>query len=239
MDFSNWKCRASATRAMCTNDQSKKNMGETCKKLLLDVYVKEMYGRERDIINKYIDKGNAVEELSMTLYCRNVKKFYKKNEIRYENDYITGTPDIITEDNKIIDLKSSWSIHTFFDVFTKKINQAYEYQLQSYMALTGAFEAKLVYCLVSTPLPLIQDEIKKLQWKMGAIDLDNNEAYKAAAEYLEASMQYEDIPMQDRFVEFTIERDEKIITEIYNRVEESRIFLNAIGKVKETVPGGD
>lgn len=209
-------------------------MGETAKKHLLDVYVKEKYGRDREIVNKFIDKGNAVEELSMTLYCRNVKTFYKKNEQRFENEFITGTPDIITEDKVVIDLKSSWSIHTFFDVFTKKINPVYEYQLQSYMALTGCQQAKLVYALISTPLPLIQDEIKRLQWKMGAIDVDNNEAFKAAAEYIETSMQYEDIPMQDRFVEFTIDRSEEIIESIYDHVKQSRSFLNAIGKSKET-----
>lgn len=231
MDFSNWKCRASATRTLCTKGTDKKSMGETAKKLLLDVYVKEKYGRDREIVNKYIDKGNAVEELSMTLYCRNVKTFYKKNEQRFENEFICGTPDIITDDKTIIDLKSSWSIHTFFDVFTKKLNPVYEYQLQSYMALTGCNQAKLVYALISTPFPLIQDEIKRLQWKMGTIDQDTNEAFKAAAEYLEASMQYEDIPMNERFVEFAIDRNEEIINSIYDHVKEGREFLNKIGNV--------
>ena len=43
-------------------------------------------------------------------------------------------------------------------------------------------------------------------------------------------MQYEDIPMNDRFVEFTIQRDEAIIESIYETVKEGRSFLNAIAK---------
>jgi len=233
MDFSKQLFRASAIGQIMTNDRSGKAMGETAKKYLLDIYVKEVYGRDKELINKYIVKGLECEESSMTLYCRNVKTFYKKNEQRFENDFISGTPDIITEDKKIIDIKSSWSIHTFFDVFTKKINPMYMYQLQSYMALTGCFEAKLVYCLVSTPLPLIHDEIKKLQWKMGVVDPENNKVFKQAADYLETSMQYEDIDLKDRFIEFTIERDDNIIQSIYKRVNECRSFLNDIGKVKE------
>ncbi len=66
---------------------------------------------------------------------------------------------------------------------------------------------------------------------MGTIDPDTNEAFKAAYEYLEASMQYEDIPMNERFVEFTIDRNEEIINSIYDHVKEGREFLNKIGNV--------
>lgn len=233
MNFDNYQFRASSIGALMTDSRTKEPLGETAKAKLLEVYLKEVYGRDKELINKYINKGLQVEEDSITLYSRNKKTFFKKNEERLSNEFICGTPDLfegetIQKATEIIDIKSSWDIHTFFGVMTKAMNKNYIYQLQSYMALTGAKNAKLVYCLVSTPMPLILDEIKKLQWKMGVSDPDANEVFKQAASYLESSMQYDDIPMEERFIEFTLERNENMIDSIYERVKECRKFLNAL-----------
>ncbi len=42
-------------------------LGETCKGHLIDVYVSNKYGRNTDISNRYIQKGNQVEEDAITL----------------------------------------------------------------------------------------------------------------------------------------------------------------------------
>lgn len=233
MNFDNHKFRASSIGAIMTNDRSGKQMGETAKKRLLEIYIKEKYGREKELINKYITKGLAVEEDSITLYSRNKKKVYFKNEDRLENEFICGTPDLydgptINEATMIIDLKSSWDIFTFWMVLHKPMNTDYVYQLQSYMALTGANEAKLVYCLISTPEPLILDEMNKLKWKMGVADPSTDEIYKKACDYLESSMRFEDIPIEDRFIEFTLKRNDEVIASIYDRVKDCRKFLNSL-----------
>lgn len=233
MDFSNHKFRASSIGTLMTNDRSGKQMGETAKQRLLEIYVKEKYGRDKELINKYITKGLQVEEDSITLYSRNKKTFYLKNEDRLENDFICGTPDLyegpsIKEATLIIDIKSSWDLFTFWMVLHKPMNTTYVYQLQSYMALTGAKESKLVYCLVSTPEPLILDEMNKLKWKMGVADPDTNEVFKQACDYLETAMRFDDIPMEERFIEFTIPRNDAVIDSIYERVGVCRKFLNAL-----------
>lgn len=233
MDFLNYKFRASSIGTLMTNDRSGKQMGETAKQRLLEIYVKEKYGRDKELINKYITKGLQVEEDSITLYSRNKKTFYRKNEDRLENDFICGTPDLyegpsIKEATLIIDIKSSWDLFTFWMVLHKPMNTAYVYQLQSYMALTGAKESKLVYCLVSTPAPLILDEMNKLKWKMGVSDPDTNEVFKQACDYLETAMRFDDIPMEERFIEFTIQRNDAVIDSIYERVTDCRKFLNAL-----------
>lgn len=233
MNFDNYKFRASSIGAIMTNDRSGKQMGETAKQKLLEIYVKEKYGRDKELINKYITKGLQVEEDSITLYSRNKKTFYLKNEDRLENDFICGTPDLyegpsIKEATLIIDIKSSWDLFTFWMVLHKPMNTAYVYQLQSYMALTGAKESKLVYCLVSTPEPLILDEMNKLKWKMGVADPSTNEVFKQACDYLETSMRFEDIPMEERFIEFTIPRNDAVIDSIYERAKDCRKFLNSL-----------
>lgn len=232
MNWKDYKFRASSIYKIMTDSKSKSDpIGETCKKYLLDCYVSQVYGRDRELINKYISKGLEVEDDSMTLYCRSIGKILFKNKERFENEYICGTPDII-EDNCILDIKSSWSMHTFFDVFVNSLKKAYFYQLQSYMALTNKSNAKLVYCLVDTPQPLINDELRRLQWDMGVSDPSANEVYQKAAEYLEFSLKFNDVPMSDRFVEFEIRRDDAVIDAIYKRVDECRDFLQEIDNRK-------
>lgn len=238
MNFDNYLFRASSIGLIMTNERSGKSMGETAKGKLLEIWIKEKYGRDKELINKYIQKGLAVEEDSITLYSRNKKKFYKKNEDTLKNEFICGTPDLyegesIDKAEIIIDIKSSWDIFTFFSVIHKPMNTHYIYQLQSYMALTGAKEARLVYCLVSTPEPLILDEMNKLKWKMGVADPSTDEVYKKACDYLETSLRFEDIPIEDRFIDFIIKRDDNVIDSIYERVKLCRQFLNELtGKKK-------
>lgn len=238
MNFNNYKFRCSSLGLIMTNQQGKKDtknvseLSDTAKKHLVECYIREVYGRDKEIISRYLTKGLEVEEDSITLYSRATKRFFKKNDDRLENDYISGLPDLfighsIKEAEEIIDVKSSWDIHTYFESkLAKKVNKNYEYQLQGYMALTGAKTSKLVYCLVSTPDALIQDEKKKLQWKMGVSDPINNEVYLKACEYLDTSLKFDDIDLNERFTESKIVRNNETINSVYSRVEICREFLN-------------
>lgn len=239
MNWKDYKFRCSAIGKLMTNPPGKKDveswqgLSETTKTYLMECYVLEKYGREKEIINKYLQKGLQVEESSITLYSRVKKVFFKKNEERLENEYITGTPDIfIGEDirhaQEVEDIKSSWDIYTFFATMTKPINKDYVYQLQGYMELTTAPISHLVYCLVDTPQPLILDEMNKLKWKMGVSDPDTNEVFKAACEYLEKAMTFSDIDIRERYIENEIIKDPAVMPSVYKRVEMCRQFLSNI-----------
>jgi hypothetical protein len=210
-------------------DKEAGNLSETTKSYLVDVYVTEKYGREPEIHSKFIEKGLAAEDDSITLYSRQKKAFYKKNEDRLFNEYIKGTPDLyegeaITKADVVIDIKTSWDVFSFFRTKAKDLNNDYYYQLQGYLALTGAHTAKLVYCLVDTPEILINDEKRRLMYKMG-VATDLNEDYIQAAEELDKSMRFSDIPMSERVYEITIQRDEDVITRIYDKVKKARLYL--------------
>ncbi len=237
MNWDNYKFRCSALGKLMTNPPGRKDveswegLSETTKTYLMECYIKEKYGREKNIINKYIEKGLQVEENSITLYSRNTKIFFKKNKDKLENDYICGTPDLfigasIREAKEVIDIKSSWDIYTFFATMTKPLNKDYVYQLQGYMQLTSAPVAKLVYCLVDTPESLIQDEMKRTQWKMGVADPSVNETYLAACDYIQKSMTFEDIDLKERYIENVIQKES--IDSVYKRIELCRQFLNKI-----------
>ena len=207
-------------------------LSETTKTHLIDKFVSHKYGRQNDISNKYIAKGLQVEEDSLTLYTR-FKKIYdkpsRKNEQWLKNEFICGTPDLyygesIENANHIVDIKSSWNIFTFFSTKSKKMNQMYYWQLQGYMALTGAKQATLAYCLIDTPDAMVNDEKRKLLWKMGVTTEDNADYQEACIE-LEKLCYYSDIPLEERVLETVIERNEEDINRLYTRIEQCREWM--------------
>lgn len=233
MDFSQTKIRCSAIGEIMTPPKSKEAkeaglLGETATKYLKQLFRELRYGRKKEFTSKYTDKGLMVEEDSITLYSRLKKKVFKKNEQRLENDFICGTPDLfegesITRATNVIDTKSSWDLFTF-PFPNDKQNTDYYWQLQGYMALTGARSAVLAYCLIDTPLTLINDEKRKLFYKMNA-GTEENPDYVAACEELERRMMFGDIPMSERMVEFPVERNDSDIELIYAQVKKARNFL--------------
>lgn len=225
------KFRCSSLGHLMTEARSKSEpISETTKTHLVDVYVGEVYGRQTDIMNKYIEKGNQVEDDSITLFSRVNKTFFRKNEDHLSNDFIKGTPDLFVGEKiysatEIIDIKSSWDIFTFFRTKTKDVNKMYYWQLMGYMALTGAQKATLAYCLVNTPETLVNDEKRKLHWKMGLID-DNHPNFVEACEKIDKLSYYDDIPMDERILTIQVERNDADIERIYQRVMECRNWMN-------------
>ncbi len=205
-------------------------LSETCKAQLFESYVTAKYGREPEVQNKYILKGLMVEDESLKLYNRLKRTPVKKNDFIIENKYIKGQPalftgeDIIHADTVIL-LKSSWDIFTFFRTGAEKLNQQYYWQLQGYMALTGARKGLLVHCLVNTPDVLIDDEKRRLLWKMGIYN-DANKTYQRGCNELEKTMRFDDIPVEERINETTIDRSDDNIERLYRRIVECRTFMN-------------
>ncbi len=228
------KFRCSALYQLMTEpklkaDKEAGNLSETTKSYLIDLFVEEKYGRQQDVFNKYMQKGLLVEEDAITLYSRVTKKFFRKNEDRLENDFIKGTPDLFTGEDiqnaiEVIDIKSSWDIFTYFRNFVKDLPPAYYWQLQGYMALTGALTARVAFCLVDTPDVMINDEKRKLMWKMG-VATDMDDTYIEACDHMERLMKYGDIPNERKVCEYVFSRDEDAIAKIYTKVSKAREYL--------------
>jgi len=224
VDFNDYKFHCSSLGKIMTDSRTKDPLGETCKKHLIECYVERKYGRNRELRNKYIAKGLAVEEQSITLYSRVTKQFLVKNKQTYENKYIIGTPDMVP----VRDVKSSWDLWTFYNVLVNAPNKAYWWQMQGYMALTGDAEARLIYTLIDTPDNLIQQEFRKLSYEMGVIDADANALYIEACDALRRELTFEDIPLVERYHEHIFKRDDTAIAAAYERVDLCRKFLNEL-----------
>lgn len=235
MDFSKQLFRCSSLGYLMTEprsaaDKKAGNLSETAKTHLLDIYVSNKYGRQTDVQNKYIQKGLLVEEDSITLYSRVTKTYYKKNEENLINDFIKGTPDLfdgpaIREARHVVDIKSSFDIFTFFRNYNSDLNNLYYWQVQGYMDLTGAQSASVSYCLVDTPDVIINDEKRRLMWKMGCATSEN-EDFKQACEELDRLLKYEDIPMRERIIEFFVDRCQDDIEMMHQKVIRGREYLN-------------
>lgn len=217
-------------------------LSDTAKSYLREVYLFNKYGKETaggSERSKYTIKGTSVEGDSIKLLMRLDGQKYLKNEDFFTNDFIMGTPDIVVRDEagnaaKIIDIKSSWDGASLLANLGQPLNSNYFYQVQGYMALTGATEAEIAYCLVSMPDEIINSEKKRIYYLMNPATEDNPE-YKRTIERLENNMTFSDIPEEERIIKFKVPRDEQIIQNIYEKVQQCRLWLAEFEKMHTTI----
>ena len=147
----NFKIRASQLSKIMGNAKVKGDLSTICITYLKELYAEQLFGEREEIHSKYLDKGNWQENEAIEAVGDKLEIFgITKNVINYENEYMTGTPDVIKSDF-IIDTKCSWDGKTFLDAVSSDVNKAYWYQLQAYMILTKLNKAKLAYVLLDTP----------------------------------------------------------------------------------------
>jgi hypothetical protein len=231
MQWNDIHIRASSVGYLMTEPQSKADkeaglLSKTAQKHLLDVYIAEKYGRKKDIQTKQMRKGIEVEQDSIELLSMYLKMPFTKNDQRFTNDYITGFPDIIDND-RIIDIKSSYDLWTFIGNIPDKLDSLYHWQMQSYMWLTGAKNAVIAYCLVNTPESIIEQEKYYMLKKMDVATEENPEYVKEAMK-IEFNMSFDDISIDERVLMFNVSRNEDDILRIQQKVEKAREFLREL-----------
>lgn len=229
-DFSKTLFRASGNGQLMVEPRSKsETLSETTKTYLIGVMISEVYGRRKDVLNRFVQKGLMVEEDAITLLSRVRKQFYTKNEDHLENDFVKGTPDIfegeeIKKATRIIDIKSSFDIFTFFKSKNDPIDKGYYWQGQTYLDLTGAAEFELTYCLVDTPDSIVEGLKRRFMWDAGIKGEDefNHEAF----EMIEKMAKYGDIPLEERTFSTIIPRNQDDINRLHARIIQCRDYMN-------------
>ncbi len=213
-----FKIRCSQIGQIMTNGTKGNPIGKTVESYL-DGWIKEqLYGRRKEFTSKYTDKGNQVEQQSIDFIADQLGYgMLFKNEQHFENEFLTGTPDIkITK--KIIDAKNSWDCFTF-PLFETEINNDYFLQGQGYMDLTDSDSYELVYCLTDTPEDLIIREAQSYCYKNN-IELDDEILNKFIKK-----MTYKDIPDHLKIKVYEFKRDQEVINSIYERVKLGRDYI--------------
>ena len=235
MDFQKTLIRSSSVGYLMTEPLTKADkeaglLSKTAKSHLIEIYIREKYGRRKDVQTKQMRKGVEVEDDAIELLAQSLGRPLSKNTERFTNDFITGHPDVLdlTESGlKVWDVKSSYDLFTFLGNIPDKLNSQYYWQLQSYMWLTGATESCIAYCLINTPLGIIEQEKKSLLYKMNVISEESPE-YVLEAAKLELNMMFDDIDQKERLLLFPVHRNDDDIELIKEKVSKARVFLESI-----------
>ena len=196
-----FKIRASSAGKLMTNPRSKSEVLSKTTKEYLQQWIKEqIYGVRKNIKNKYLSKGIQVEDDAIKYAAKELGwLFAEKNDEFFMDEYFCGTPDVILEDT-IVDIKSSWDCFTFPLFYKNNPSKDYYYQLQTYMHLTGKRRAQVVFVLMNTPEELTFEDVHD----------------------------YSNIPSQYRIKIFNIDYSEEVISQMQQRVLDSREYIKTI-----------
>ena len=189
----------------------------------LKKWVKEqLYERRKEFYSKYTDKGISVEQDSIDYLAENLKwGFVLKNEKYFENNHMTGSPDVFVG-KWIKEVKNSWDFDTF-PLFDTEPNPDHVCQVQGYMALTGAESAEICYVLMDMPEHLIQKMVYAEASKLGVLELDNEMESEIREQYL-----YSKLPPHLRIKRFIVHRDNDFIQSVNERVEVCRKYIETL-----------
>ena len=219
-----WKVRCSAIGKIMSNPRTKGEfLSQTAKTYIEEEVLRAKYGVIKPFYSRYTDKGNLVEGEAIEMASKALELgLIWKNEEHFTNDFLTGTPDVNT-DTILLDVKSSWDATTFPFFATEIPTKDYYYQLQGYMELTGKTEALLVYCLVNTPIEMVEDEIRRAHWNAHLLEEDLDLRDEILKRHV-----FDHIPLNRRVKVFKVEKDEQVINEIKERVELCREYYNTL-----------
>lgn len=158
----------------------------------------EWYANDREEIHsKYITKGNIVEIDLIDFMADQIGLgFAEKNTVTLHNEWMVGTCDVAAN-QLIVDVKAAWNRKTLQQQAVDGLNSDYEWQGRGYMCLWDKPEFIVFHGLMNTP---------------------------EEANY-DGEVIYDDMPANERWVAFRIQRDVTIEQEIIARVIECRKWL--------------
>jgi hypothetical protein len=161
--------RCSSLAKLMTNPRNKsESLSETAKSYIKQLAKENFYGYTSKIETKQMRKGTEYEMESIALV--NSVWFgsnFVKNQLRETQGYLSGHPDIITDDS-IIDIKTSWSLETFPAL--PEDADSYEWQVRGYMHLFNKPRAFVIFCMIDTDDELLSDWDNKDIHKVSHID---------------------------------------------------------------------
>lgn len=161
--------RCSSLAKLMTNPRNKsESLSETAKSYIKQVAKENFYGYTSKIETKQMRKGTEYEMESIALV--NSVWFgsnFIKNQLRETQGYLSGHPDIITDDS-IIDIKTSWSLESFPAL--PEDADSYEWQVRGYMHLFNKPRASVIFCMIDTDDELLTDWDNRDIHKVSHID---------------------------------------------------------------------
>lgn len=198
-------------------------LSQTAKSYIQEVVLQDKYKIYKEFNSRYTDKGHQTEDEAIQLVGEIMNLgFIYKNDEKFTNDWIKGTPDVITED-QIIDTKVSWNANTFPFFESELPTKDYYWQMQAYLWLTGRKKAKVIYCLINTPYLILEDEVRREHWKQNLIGESQE-----VRDYVEAQHNFDHIPKNERIKVYEIEYNDQAIEQAKEKILIAREYYNEI-----------
>lgn len=193
--------------------------GATAMSYIRDCWLRNEFGYDEPVVTNEMIKGLMCEDEAIGVVTRQVPGPWRvKNEDQYNNDWFSGTPDIVLDD-AVEDVKCSWTIKTFFDV--KYPSAIYYAQGQVYMDLTGRDTFRLCHVLLDTPEEIVVEEQKRFYFRFNCTEDDPNylECYRKVEAMHTASRM---LPEGQRIKVSEFHRDDMYLAKLRKRVELAR-----------------
>lgn len=241
--------RPSEIGLLMTNSRTKGEViGQTAINRLIEKAIEIRYGRYKDFSNKYVVKGKEVEEDSITAYSLIKNKVFLNNKVRVTNDMFTGEIDLPWIENgktvEITDVKSSYSVHTFYNAFGA-VDKGYIDQGCGYLDLfPDAKKYNIAYLLVNNSMDGIMRELDRITYSYPDFEVPAYVLLRVLKEHVfdkktldevmamrniqvitekdqEVYESFVEIPLSERMIEHSFNREE-----LEPRMEEIRERMN-------------
>jgi len=237
------RIRCSELGRFMTDARKKGELSETCKSLMLEKYLYNTYRYKELITTDPMRKGIELEAEAIDIWQQYINDgqvrinsagrgyafgFNSVNDqtvqlndksYSFKNDFLFGTPDIITND-AVEDIKVSQKLTTFV---TSDLTNGYWWQLQGYMWLTGKTKARLIYVMMSDPEWMQDAQISRLRFQVHA-----DEIHRYEEQILHNADIAEQMPISKRCRVFDIEWDQSVMCRISDRYREAMDFYDTL-----------
>lgn len=216
-------------------------LSDTCIQYLLEAYAWEtekMCSITKEMDVEYFERGRKTEPESIRLLAEVDKTAYYKNETRFENEFLSGIPDVLGIEkvykghgdydeycSSIKDIKSCNDYPTFLYKIHKGLEDSHIFQLKGYGDILECEDLAVAFTLPTMPSEMREGYRMKLAYKMNAA-IDQDEEFEKAWENLERSMIFDSIPVQRRVLKVKIAPfTDKERQSVYDRVKNCREWL--------------
>lgn len=216
-------------------------LGDTCISYLLEAFAWEtekMFSISKEMDVEYFDRGRKTEPESIELLKEVDKKEYIKNEERFENDFLSGIPDVIEIKEMIgerepvfyagaiVDIKSTKDYPTFLYKIHKGLDPGNREQLQGYGDILECNDLGVAFTLPTMPQSIREGYKMKLAYKMNAA-IDQDKEFERAWANLERSMIFDHMPASKRVYKIPVEPFTPFEKQaVYDRVKLCREWLD-------------
>ena len=209
-----------------------KKVSGSCESYLISLFGYLKYGRrpvlKGDVPIRLI-KGTRSEVRATEMVEKVTVHKLHKYKTPIGNDYLKGKLDVldaptIDASKLIVEIKNSSNLHQFLKSAKEPLPIKIFYQMQGYLALTGKERGIVYYCLVDMPDDVIQEQHELLARELCPDGVITDLFEEEWAEK-ERGFRFQDIPEEERIIPFPVDRDEKIIENIYEKIELCREWL--------------